>query len=211
MRIAVVGSTGRTGAQVVIQTLARGHQVIAVARRRTTAAREDPALISRVGDVRDLNSMVQALTDADAVVSALGIGTSRKPTVLYSKGTANILRAMQVHSIRKLAVISAAPAGPRSEQPFLERRIIMPVLERIFGATYDDMRRMETELARSELDWLVLRPPRLLDKPATGSYRLGADRPLTKSKNITYPDLAAALLDCLDRKDLYRRALPIAN
>ncbi len=211
MRVAVIGSTGHTGAQVVIQALASNHQVIAVARHPNRSTGPDAGLVSMVGDVLDQHSMNRALADADAVVSALGIGASRNPTVVYSHGTANILRAMQAHSIRKLAVISAAPVGPRTEQPFVERRIIMPVLERIFGATYDDMRRMETELGRSELDWVALRPPRLLDKPATGSYRLDANRPLPKARSITYADLAAALLDCLDRKDLYQRAVSVAN
>jgi len=211
MRVAVVGSTGHTGTQVVSQALARGHQAIAVARHPNTAAGQDSGLVSMAGDVLDQNSMIRALADAEAVVSALGIGTSRNPTVVYSHGTANILRAMELHSIRKLAVISAAPVGPRTEQPLLQRRIVMPILERIFGATYDDMRRMETELDRSELDWVALRPPRLLDKPATRSYRLDADRPLPKARSITYADLAAALLDCLDRKDLYRRGVSVAN
>lgn len=211
MRVAVVGSTGHTGTQVVSQALARGHQVIAVARHPHVAARQDARLVSMAGDALDQNSMIRALADAEGVVSALGIGASRNPTVVYSQGTANILRAMDAHAIRKLAVISAAPVAPRAEQPLLQRRIVMPILERIFGATYDDMRRMEAELDRSELDWVSLRPPRLLDKPATGSYRLDADRPLPKSRSITYADLAAALLDCLDREDLNRRAVSVAN
>lgn len=211
MRVAVAGSTGRTGTQVVSQALARGHQVIAVARHPNVAAGHDAGLVSMASDVLDENSVIQALAGAEAVVSALGIGASRNPTVVYSQGTANILRAMNVHAIRKLAIISAAPVGPRAEQPPQQRRVVMPILERIFGATYDDMRRMEAELDRSELDWVSLRPPRLLDKPATGSYRLDADRPLPKARSITYADLAAALLDCLDREDLYRRAVSVAN
>lgn len=211
MRVAVAGSTGHTGKQVVSQALARSHQAIAVARHPNTVAGQHAGVVSVAGDVLDQNSMIRALADAEAVVSALGIGASREPTVVYSQGTANILRAMEVHSIRKLAVISAAPVGPRTEQSLLQRRIVMPILERFFGATYEDMRRMEAELARSELDWVALRPPRLLDKPATGSYRLDADRPLPKARSITYTDLAAALLDSLDRKDLYRRGVSVAN
>lgn len=157
---------------MVSQALARGHQVIAVARHPNVAAVQDARLASVASDVLDQDSVIQALAGADSVVSALGIGASRDPTVVYSQGTANILRAMDVHAIRKLAVISAAPVGPRTEQPLLQRRIVMPILERIFGATYHDMRRMEAELERSELDWVSLRPPRLLDKPATGSYRI---------------------------------------
>ncbi len=211
MRVAVVGSTGHTGTQVVTQALTRGHQVIAVARHPNMTAHQDARLVSRASDVLDENCVIQALADADSVVSALGIGASRNPTVVYSQGTANILRAMNVHAIRKLVIISAAPVGPRTEQPLLQRRIVMPILERIFGATYDDMRRMEAELDRSELDWVCLRPPRLLNKPATGSYRLDADRPLPTARSITYADLAAALLDCLDREDLYRQGVSVAN
>jgi hypothetical protein len=59
---------------------------------------------------------------ADAVVSALRIGASRQPTVVYSGGTANVLHAMDAHRIRKLAAISAVPAGHRAEQPFLHLR-----------------------------------------------------------------------------------------
>jgi nucleoside-diphosphate-sugar epimerase len=74
------------------------------------------------------------------VVSALGVGTSRARTRVYSEGIANVLEAMRSHGIGRLAVISAAPVGPRGEQPFLERRVVMPVLERLF-ACYEDMRR----------------------------------------------------------------------
>ncbi len=132
-------------------------------------------------------------------------------TVIYSQGIANVLTAMNANAIKKLAVISAAPVGPRAEQPFLERRVAMPILERVFGATYDDMRGMEALLATSDIDWVSLRPPRLVNKPATGSYRLEATQPLPRARSLTYGDLAIALLDSLDRFDLYRRAVFVAT
>jgi putative NADH-flavin reductase len=36
-----------------------------------------------------------------------------------------------------------------------------PVLDRLFGGQYEDMRRMETILHASDVDWIALRPPRL--------------------------------------------------
>lgn len=122
-----------------------------------------------------------------------------------------MLSAMGANGSSKLAVISAAPVGPRAEHPFLERRMLMPVLDRLFGATYDDMRRMETLLQASDVDWVSLRAPRLVNKPATGHYRMQADRPLPKARRITCSDLATALLDSLDREDLYHRAAFVAN
>ncbi|HBY21915.1 MAG TPA: NAD-dependent dehydratase, partial [Propionibacteriaceae bacterium] len=121
-----------------------------------------------------------------------------------------IVSAMASHSIRRIAVVSAAPVGPREEQAFFERRVLMPILEQFFGATYDDMRRMEEVLQRSENDWISVRPPRLLDNPATGSYRIGI-APQPQSRSITYGDLATALLDSLDRPEFYAKAVFVAN
>jgi len=70
--------------------------------------------------------------------------------------------------------------------------VSIPILERIFGATYDDMRWMETLLRGSPADWVCLRPPRLVG-------------------SITYADLATALLDSLTRPDLYRRIAYVAS
>ena len=210
MKIAVVGASGRTGSLVVEQALARGHDAIALARRPETVTAQDPRLVARACDVLDPASVARGLEGCDAVVSALGIGASRAATTVYSEGVATIVSAMASHSIRRIAVVSAAPVGPREEQAFFERRVLMPILEQFFGATYDDMRRMEEVLQRSENDWISVRPPRLLDNPATGSYRIGI-APQPQSRSITYGDLATALLDSLDRPEFYAKAAFVAN
>ena len=210
MRIAVVGATGHTGAQVIEQALARGHAVSAIARRPEATQLKHEHLVVKAADVLDPDTLVTALAGSGAVISALGIGASRDPTVVYSEGIKNLLGAMDTNGIGKIAVISAAPVGPRAEQPFLERRVAMPLLERVFGATYEDMRRMEALLRNSDIDWVALRPPRLVNKPATGTYRLDT-RPLPSARSLTHPDLATALLDSLDRQDLHGRAAFLAN
>jgi hypothetical protein len=82
------------------------------------------------------------------------------------------------------------------------------VFWRFFGASYADMTRMEAVLAASAATWISMRPPRLLDKPALGSYQIGL-RP--KGRSINYPDLAAALLDVLDRPEFFRSAPYVSN
>jgi putative NADH-flavin reductase len=210
MRLAVVGATGHTGGHVVTQAVARGHDVLALARRPDASTVRGTTVEARAVDVLDDEGVLEALEGAEAVVSTLGIGTSREPTVTYSHGVRNILAAMSSHGIGRLAVTSAAPVGPREEQPFIERRVVMPILERFFGATYRDMRRMEATLGCSEISWVALRPPRLLDKPATGTYRM-APRPIRGARSLTFPDLATALLDALERPGLAGTALYVAN
>ena len=210
-RIAVIGANGHTGRIVVEHALVAGHEVIAVARRHEPSETEADNLIKARADVRDPDALTRALHGADAVVSALGIGTSRAPTDVYSTGMRNTLSAMRSNGAATLTVISAVPAAPWADQPAVQRRIALPILQRIFGATYDDMRRMEAILLETtDIDWIALRPPRLLDKPPKGSYRIDT-QPLSKARAITYGDLAAALLESLSRPDLYRHAAYVAN
>jgi putative NADH-flavin reductase len=211
MHIAVIGATGHTGRHVVTQALARGAHVSALARHPDRLTIRSDRLTSSATDVLDPAALTDALAGCEAVVSALGVGTSRAATELYSRGVTNVLTAMAAHRIRRLSVISAAPAGPRAQQPLLERRVIMPILDRLFGATYRDMRKMEGVLDSSDLDWICLRPPRLVDKVAEGHYRVDVGKPLPKSRTLTFADLAAALLDSLDRTDLWRQHVYIAN
>jgi putative NADH-flavin reductase len=211
MRLAVVGANGRTGIKVVEQALGRGHHVTAVARRPEQIRLRNERLTTATADALDAPALVRGLAGATAVISTLGVGTSRAPTRLYSQGVANVLAAMRGHRIRSLAVVSAAPVGPRAEQPFLERRVAMPILDRLFGATYEDMRRMERELGESHVDWVALRPPRLVDKQAIGRYRIDPVRPLPKARTLTCSDLATALLDSLDRVELRGLAAYVAN
>lgn len=211
MKIAVIGAKGRTGRLVVRHALASGHQVIAVARDDKPVDLDDDNLTHARADVRDPDALTRALAGANAVVSALGVGTSRAPTDVYSTGVTNTLDAMRSNGASTLAVVSAVPAGPWTEQPLLQRRVALPLLQRIFGATYDDMRRMEAILGETtDIDWISLRPPRLVNQRAKGAYRIDT-HPLDKGRAITYDDLATALLDSLMRKDLSRHAAYVAN
>lgn len=71
MRIAVLGATGKTGRQLVEQALARGHEVVALARdpRKVAAA---PGLTVVAADVFAPATMAAALAGVDAAASGLG-------------------------------------------------------------------------------------------------------------------------------------------
>ena len=211
MKIAVIGAAGRTGRQVVGHALDRGHEVVAVARSPEKLNVADDRLTVAVADVRDAAALAPAVVGADAIVTTFGATAGRQPTDIYSVGITNVLAAMDRNGIRRLAVISASPAGPRAEQPAALRLLVLPILDRFFGAAYADLRRMETVLARrGDLDWACLRPPRLLDRPATNAYRLDL-KPLPRSRSLTYPDLASALLDCSDGTETRSGTLYVAN
>lgn len=209
VKLAVFGASGGTGRLVVTQALSAGHDVVAVVRRPETVALTDERLTVRKGDVLDADSLVGTVDGTEAVISALGVGTQREPTTLYSEGVANIVAAMHAAGLSRLIAISAAPAGPWEAAGVLQRFILFPILQRLFGATYDDMRRMEKFLTDSDVDWTVFRPPRLLDGQARGSYRSATSGPV-RGASITRADLATAVLAAVTDDTLVKSVVSIA-
>ncbi len=211
MQIAVIGGAGRTGREVVRQALDRGHDVVAVARSPQKLGIAGDRLTVTAADVRDADALAAAIAGTDAIVTTFGAAAGRAPTDVYSVGIANVLAAMDGGSARRLVVISAAPVGPRAEQPAPLRLLVLPILDRVFAGAYADLRRMEAVLTRrGDLGWACLRPPRLVERSSTGAYRLDR-RPLPRSRSLTYPDLAAALLDCADGTEPRTGMLYVAN
>ncbi|WP_028925356.1 NAD(P)-dependent oxidoreductase [Pseudonocardia acaciae] len=213
MNITVFGGTGPTGRELIRLALADGHKVTAVARNPAALADlQNTGLTVRAGDVLDAATLAGTVDGADAVLSALGSRTGRAPTTVYSAGTAHILDAMRAAGVRRLVALTAGPMGPREQRSPFER-LLVKGLYLAFGGGYDDMARME-ELLRTragDLDWTVIRPPRLTDKPATGRYRSAVDSRLDGAWSITRADLARSMLAVLDDPATVRAAVRVAN
>ncbi len=211
MRILVPGATGTVGGHVVEQALARGHEVVATARTPAALTIEHPRLTKTPVDILDPRAVAPLLDGVDAVVSTVGIGTSKAPTTLYSAGTKNLIDGMNAHGVRRLVVISSEVAEHWAHQGPLKLWIVLPLLQRFLGATYDDMRRMDVVLWESDVQWSAVRAPRIRPARAKGRYRSSVDGPLRRGWMITAADMAAALLDIVEREDLGRRHVYVAN
>jgi nucleoside-diphosphate-sugar epimerase len=176
MNIVVFGANGQTGRLLTRRALDSGHTVVAVTRQPTAFPFADPALIVACADVHDADTVVDVVTGADAVLSTLGVPFTRDAVDIYSVGTANIVGAMNSASVRRLVVVSstgAFPAAGRTGAPFA-LRLFEPVITKTIGKTvYDDMRRMETIVRESGLDWTTVRPSGLFDLPYVTDYLAG--------------------------------------
>lgn len=211
MKLTVFGPTGGTGAEVVRQALAGGHEVRAVARRpAAVAGQESDRLTVLPGDVLDPASLEGAVTGVDGVLSALGSPPRSPAAAVHARGTAAVADAMLRAGVRRIVAVSASPAAPAAEKSTMERLVIHPLLESVFGV-YEDMRRMESLLAASDLDWTVFRPPRLLDRPGTGRYRAAVGARLPRGRSLPRADLATAMLAAIDDPALVRQAVTIAT
>jgi putative NADH-flavin reductase len=207
MKLVVFGATGGIGSRVVEQALALGHEVTAVARRPSAITLRHECLTVIRGDVLDAATVQQPINGQDAVVSAIGVATNKVPTTVYSQGVANILQAMQVAHVRRLICVSASGLEPG---PILQRIIAKPILWAILKNSYTDLVRMEAELRKSDLDWTIMRPPRLTNGPRTGRYHIAINKHLSRGSLISRADLADCILKQLENKAADRALIEVA-
>ncbi len=171
MRLVVFGSSGRCGRLLAQGALERGHTVTAL-----IGATEEPGpLRGRVhavpGDVRDGGAVSDAVDGQEAVLVALADarGGGRATT---AQGTLNVIRSMQRYGVRRLVVLSAAgvQAGHDANLPWFHERLVKPLF---LGSRHAELRRVETSVRQSELEWTLVRAASLVDVPARGGYRSG--------------------------------------
>jgi len=142
---------------------------------RVTAVVRDPKRLNlppnehlRVvtADVMDPANIVPAVADADVVVSALG-PPSKGPTTVLQDSTRSIIEAMEKSRTRRLVTtVSGSMVDDSGDGAFMHY-LAKPMTRRILKNVCSDMRRAESEIHASGLDWTNL--------PSTPTYRQARD------------------------------------
>jgi putative NADH-flavin reductase len=210
MRVVVFGATGRTGRLLVEGALARGHDVTAVVRAPDKlGVPRDHVRVVR-GDVLDGGAVSDAVDGQEAALVALGVAMKKGDPAVNAQGTLNVIRSMQRYDVRRLVVLSAGGTqqGPDPNLPWVFERVVKPLF---LKHAFADLRRMETSVRQSELDWTIVRASGgLTDGPARGEYRAEPGYFLPGGRKIARADVAAFMLDELGRRDNIAHALAIA-
>src|ERR1700678_1599187 len=169
MKVLIIGGTGGTGRLIVQEARVRGHEVVALVRSTEKGASLGPVQMA-LGDATDEATLAAALEGCDAVISALGTPMSPfKEVTLLSTATPALIRAMTSQQVRRLICITGMGAGDsKGHGGFIFDRIFNPLILR---KVYVDKDRQEGLIRTSNLDWIIIRPSVLNDKPATGQVR----------------------------------------
>jgi uncharacterized protein YbjT (DUF2867 family) len=207
MKVLIIGATGQTGRQAVEQLLARGDEVTAFARTPSAVTEKRERLRVVQGHARDADSIDQAVKGQDAVLVAFGPRSLKKDDV-QEVLMRNLITAMKKHGVKRIVNLSAAAVAPTSVDPtfvnLLFRYILIPLLLR---NVFADKLRGETLLFASGLDYVNVRPGRLLNSPARGGVRASFDGRGLRFV-MTREDLAAFMIEQL-RSDAWVRKSPL--
>src|SRR5207249_797666 len=108
--------------------------------------------------------------------------------------------------------VTAAPViPPASDDGWLHRRVLYPMITTLLPDIYEDARKMEEDVRRSGTRWTIVRPPRLTDKPLTGRYRTAIEANPPRAYTISRADVAHAMLAALEDPATIGKAIGVAN
>lgn len=209
MKLTVFGATGGIGREIVRQALDSGHEVTAVVRDPARLTVTGERLVVRQTDLSDPDALCEAVTGRDAVLSGLG-ARSRADAGVAARLTRSVLTAMEVESVRRLLVVSAAPLGPVPDGQALVDKTVLAIINSVLKDVYADLRVMESDLAASSADWTAVRPPKLTDKQLTGRYRTVVGGTPPRGRSLARADVAHAMLAMIDDRATVRQGVGVA-
>ena len=208
MKLLILGATGATGLEVVAQAVERGHTVTAFVRNADPLGKFGDRINIVRGDLLDGVELGRVLAGQEAVLSAFGprLPTSRADADLLQRFAAVLTGAMKRTDVRRAVIESTA---------FLFKDAILPPAHRFgrlfFPGIVRDATEMENTVAQSGLDWTLVRPPQLTNKPFTGRYRARIGQLPTFGFKISRADVADFMIKAGENHASIQKIIGIAN
>ncbi len=198
MQITVFGATGRTGVPLCEQALARNHEVVAHTRSPEKLPFEDKQLTVVEGDAYTGAGVAEAVEDADAVVSVLGQSDGSPDDLLTVAGD-HIIEAMGDANVSRFVTLVGAGVRNEGESVSLGGKIMGSLLKLLARDVLEDAAEHARRVRTSNLEWTILRVPRLGEGDPDGEYRIG-DLKLG-FEAVDRADVATCILDRLEEND----------
>lgn len=169
MNITIIGASAGVGLETVKRALARNHKVKTLSRSEIDLP-ENQNLIKIKGSATNKPDLIKSFENADAVIVALGTGTSMKATTLYSD-FAKLLVEIQSETPKDIpfVILTGFGAGESGQYNSFFMKIFFSLF---LKDVYADKTKMEEIIAHSSLKWIIVRPGLLKDKPLTEKYRI---------------------------------------
>ncbi|MFI5675738.1 NAD(P)-dependent oxidoreductase [Streptomyces cellulosae] len=211
MRVTVFGATGAIGRLVAQRLLDDGHQVTALVRAPAKLTLTHSHLTVVTGRLSDRDAVEQAVSGADAVISALGPSLKRSTTgSAVTDGTRTIVQAMEAQKVDRFIGLATPSLADPQDKPHWKHKVLPVMAGLMFPNALAELKGMTEAVTGSDLDYTIARITNPTDKPATGRIRsgfLGHDR---VGSAMSRADIAAFLVAQLT-DTRYRRAMPVIS
>jgi putative NADH-flavin reductase len=202
MKLFILGATGKTGGVLIADAVPRGHHVTTFGRSPFSGPYKAQVL-NMEGDPMNAAELADALPGNDAVLSVLGTRGLGATSVLEDSSRATIA-AMRTAGVKRLIIVSSALLDKNIG---VVNRIVARTILRHFSR---DQRAMEKLVTASDLDWTVLRPPRITDSAPDGqSTAMLGEPPDSSGMTITKEEVARVMLNTAENRRYIRKLVHI--
>ncbi len=187
MKVALIGAGGKAGSRILKELVARGHDVLALARTPGKVEALEGVEVRQL-DANDSDAVKASVTGCDAVISATKFKETQLPELAAAIKAAGVKRYLVVGGAGSLFVTPGVlemdgPGFPEMVKPEAGK-----------GAAFLD--HLKTV---SDIDWTFLSPSRIFEPgQRTGQYRVGKDDLLFDANGrsgISMEDYAVAMVD----------------
>ncbi|MDQ3345944.1 MAG: NAD(P)H-binding protein [Chloroflexota bacterium] len=203
MKLLVLGATGDIGEAVLQAAVTAGHDVTAFVRSPDKLGDVRDRLQVIKGDLTDAAAVASAMTGTDAVISAIGSSPDRAQLDAPATAVRLILAAMGSAGVRRFVGLAGGAVNVPGEWKPLSGRITT-ALVRLLARNVVEAKQREFEVvSRSDLDWTMVRPPRVVAGEPTGRVEIG---PKLHGFQVTRGDLATAMVTLATGSDWLRQA-----
>ena len=180
MNLTIIGASAGVGLETLKRALNRNHKVTTLSRSEIQIA-DTENLTKLIGSATNKEDLKKSIENADAVIVALGTGKSMKPTTLYSD-FANLLIAVQKETNTSVPFIVLTGFGAGESKMYHSNLFMKLFFKFLLKDVYADKTKMEEIITSSKMNWEIVRPGVLKDKPLTEKYRM--ENKLFKGINI---------------------------
>lgn len=215
--LVIYGASGNIGSKIVAEALNRGHHVIGVSRKPESLTINHPNFKAVKGDVTDLNSMMEIVTGADAVIMSIrgnGADNSAEEEVDNKASLVYIAAAAKLgnKTPRLLQVGNQATLYRNGVQGLNSGKYEEGTA--FYGRVKAHQLVLDNYKAIPGLKWTVLSPSGTIAAGTrTGHYRIGGDEVLTdatgKETGISQEDFAVAFIDEVEKPKAIAKRIAI--
>ena len=208
MKLLVIGGTGKTGRELIKQGLAQGHVITAVVRKPKKIKYSHPNLIILKGNVLIPKSIENIFQGQDAVLSALGHKKFFIKTTILSRGTRNIIAAMNKNGVKRfICITSLGINDSRFKLGLYYTLFTIPVILLFY---FLDKSKQEKLIMNSELAWTIVRPGQLTNGKKRTIYKHGESvGHYVLTKMISRADVAHFMLNILNTNSHLKKVVGI--
>jgi putative NADH-flavin reductase len=168
MHIAIIGAGAGIGLESVKQALDKGHTITALSTNVHGIANR-PGLTKITGSAANVSDLKNALAGTDAVLITVGTKKKKKTTLFSDIARALVVATSEIQYTQPVLIITGFGAGDST--PYLG--FFMRTVIRLFlKDQYADKTLMEQIITASNINWEIVRPGMLGNKPSTGRYTI---------------------------------------